>query len=546
MKKTSKILSLFLVLVMILGVFALAACNNNPTPDDPDDPDDPDVGEKTVLKNVVVWVSESEGVADLTKKQIAQFNEENEYYTIDIDTLQVAGVSESESATQMITDVESGADIFCFAQDQLARLVQAGALAQPGTKAVETIKATNDAGAIKAATSGDNIVAYPITSDNGYFLIYDKRVITDESHLDSLEDLIADCEAAQRNFAFELDTSAWYLASFFFATGCHSEFNYSADGKTVESVDDNWNSDAGLIAMKGIQKLEKSSYYVSSSSASEFTATIPCAIMVAGTWRVKEAQDAWGEENVGFADLPSFTVDGETYHLGSYSGNKLMGVKPQSDATRAAGLQALALYLSGEECQLERYNLVGWGPSNLNAQQNEAVTSDPSLVALAEQNAYATPQGQIHGSWWDIAKVLGTDAKEAELNDETALKAALEKYEKAILALADPVDPNEARKWTVIGDINGDGWSTDLEMTENPDNTWTTVEAYEITSANSFKLRQGKSWDVNLGANGVFGGDNITLEVLGATEGKYYIQLVCTVDSDGNVTGGTISLIAAD
>ena len=56
--------------------------------------------------------------------------------------------------------------------------------------------------------------------------------------------------------------------------------------------------------------------------------------------------------------------------------------------------------------------------------------SNISLVALAKQNAYGKPQGQIHGSWWDIAKVLGADAKSAKSDND--LKAALEAYDKAV------------------------------------------------------------------------------------------------------------------
>ena len=105
-----------------------------------------------------------------------------------------------------------------------------------------------------------------MTSDNGYFMIYDSSVIPAE-HVDSLEDIIADCEAAGRGFSMELETSAWYNVAFFFATGCHSNWTMSADGKSFESVDDDFNSDNGVIALKGMKKLLNSTAYKSSSSA---------------------------------------------------------------------------------------------------------------------------------------------------------------------------------------------------------------------------------------------------------------------------------------
>ena len=56
-------------------------------------------------------------------------------------------------------------------------------------------------------------------------------------------------------------------------------------------------------------------------------------------------------DNLGVADLPSFTVDGTSYHLGSYAGFKLLGVRPTTDAKRAAVLQQLALYLTDAKKQ---------------------------------------------------------------------------------------------------------------------------------------------------------------------------------------------------
>lgn len=591
MKKLSKIMSLVLTLVVVLSL-ALAACTKNNANSWKSDEtnhwhedeegnktdeaahvydsdtdaecnvcgykrtveDNGDNKEKTVIKNVLMWVSETTGVKELTLEQVKAFNSTNDTYTIDIDTLTIEGVSEANSASTMITDVETGADIFCFAQDQTSRLVQAGALNTLGKKATEFVETNNDSGAVKAATSGENVVAYPLTSDNGYFLIYDKRVITDESHLDSLENLIADCQAAGKTFSMEIDTSAWYIASFFFAVGCTSEWTYSSDGKTIESVADDWNSDKGVIAMKAIQKLEKLSVdeYVSSSAANQFSAATACGCLVSGTWAVDAVVEAIGEENVGYADLPSFTVDGETYHMGSYSGCKLMGVKPQSDPTRSAALHQLVQYLTSEECQLQRFEQFSWGPSNLNAQKSDAVKANAALSALAAQNEYATPQGQIPDEWWNIANVLGTNAKEAALNDETALKAALEAYDTAIQAVAEKVDvktDEELEAWSVIGNIGGSNWDTDLEMVESPDNTWTTKEAYELTADSVFKLRQGGAWSVQIGANDAFcdgGSGNITLETLDATAGRYYIKVVLTVDDSGTITGGTVSLVAAE
>ena len=446
--------------------------------------------------DIKVWVSETEGVASLTEQQIDEFEAANPGIVLNAT---IEGVGEATSATNMITDVESGADIFCFAQDQLARLVQVGALNKLGVAASEQVKALNDAGAVKAATVDGNLYCYPLTSDNGYFMFYDKSVIK-ESSLDSLEAIIADCEAAGRNFSFETDTSGWYNASWFFATGCKSDWTVGDDGKFA-SVDDTFNSDAGLIALKGMRKLGSSKCHVSSSAGSDFAAAIPSAVVVTGTWETNTIKGILGD-NFGATDLPSFEVDGKSYHLGSFSGNKLMGVKPQLDSKKAAVLQKLALYLTNEECQLERFNAVGWGPSNLAAQANEAVQADTALTALAKQSPYAVPQGQIHGSWWDISKSYATVAcKDDPAATDEELKAALEAYEKSIKGLFS-MTTEEKLAFGLVGSFEGGSWDTDTAMEAKEVDgqiTFMTTQPILFAAGNELKVRQGRSWDVSFG-----------------------------------------------
>ena len=402
-----KFLAYLLTVIMVLSMVSFASAS-----------------ELAGTYDITVWVAAE--VVDLTVAQIEEFNQTNEFGIVFNAT--VEPVSEADAATQMITDVEAGGDLFCFAQDQFARLVQAGALAKLGVKAGETVSAANAPVVVSAATVGDTLYAYPLTADNGYFMYYDKSVVS-EDHIDSLEAIIADCEAAEKYFAFEMNTSAWYLASFFFATGCESTWETDAEGKFV-SVKDTFNSPEGLIAVKGMKKLVDSPFHLSSSSGAEFSSG--AAVVVTGTWDFMTVQGILGD-NMGVADLPSFEVDGQTYHLGSFNGCKLMGVKPQVDPARAAALHQLAQYLTGEKCQAERFAERAWGPSNLNVQASEAVQANAGLVALNMQAPYSVPQGQIHGSWWDIAKVIGDDIKLA--TDEAGLQAALDNYYNKIDAL---------------------------------------------------------------------------------------------------------------
>lgn len=214
----------------------------------------------------------------------------------------------------------------------------------------------------------------------------------------------------------------------------------------------------------------------------------------------------------------------QIYHLGSYSGSKLLGLKPQTDTKRAAALQQLALYLTSDECQLERFENFGWGPSNTNAKNNSKVKADPALAALAQQNNYAVAQGQIPGSWWDVAKVYATSAKVATTDDE--LRAALATYETSLGGIL--TVPEEVKNaWTVIGAIGGSNWDKDFEMEEISAGVWKSKDSFELEKGAEFKCRKGLSWDE------AFPAENYVVE----TAGTYYIQI--------DTTNWNITLIAA-
>lgn len=520
MKNTKKIAVIMIVAILCLATaLCCVACDNDTNPDNGDNSGN-NGGGSTQTFEIKMWVSEKEGVKEQFQSQVEAFNASQSDYKI---VATISGVSEGEAATQMIADVESGADLFCFAQDQLTRLVQAGALQYLGNAAKEAVTEANDASAVACATVGDKIYAYPLTADNGYFMYYDKSVVK-ESSLESLDAILADCNAAEKSFSFNVGGSGWYSASFFFGAGCVSEWT-TPDGKTFTGINDTYNTDKGLIAMKGLSAFMNNKAYKDSQETSDFQ--LNSAVVISGTWDVTNAKKALGD-NYGVAKLPKYTVDGESYQLGSYTGSKLLGLKPQTNLERAKALQALATYLTNEENQLARYTEFGWGPSNKNAQANEAVKADVALGALAEQNVHATPQGNIPGSWWDITKTLAAGALAANGN-ETALKAALVAYNDAISALADP-DYVPGQDATVIGNMYGDtNWTIDHPMT-SAQGIWTTDYPIYLEEGAEFKVRLGKTWD-----NGEFGngGANYVVE----KAGLYWIK--------ANVENKTIELVEA-
>ncbi|WP_130837865.1 extracellular solute-binding protein [Lachnoclostridium sp. Marseille-P6806] len=378
---------------------------------------------------IKVWVADN--AVDFTNQQIKAFQEANPDFSGY--SMVVEATGEGDAAGNMITDVEAGADIYVFAQDQIARLVSAGALEEVAPENVEAVKAANDAGAVAAATVGDILYAYPLTSDNGYFMYYDKSVVKDPSDLDAI---LADCEAAGKSFYMEIN-SGWYQTAFFFGTGCTLSYETDNDGNfTAANVD--YASDAGVVALKEMIHLNNSPAFVNGSSVGAADAAKMAAI-VDGTWDAQAAKDALGD-NYACAKLPSFKgADGKTYQLSGFSGYKLLGVKPQEDEGKLMVCDALAQFLSGGEVQLARYESVGWGPSNLEVQKSEKVMADEALTALNEQMLNDVPQGQYPGDYWTLATGLGDSVINGEISDKTSdadLLAKLQEFQDTCISYA--------------------------------------------------------------------------------------------------------------
>ena len=378
-----KILSLVLALAMMLSLCSFASAEGFD-------------GE------IKIWVAEA--VVQFTKDQVEAFKAANPEYAGM--TVTVEPVGEGDAASNLLTDVEAGADIFGFAQDQLGRLVAAGALEVVLDENAVIVEETNDAGSVAAVKMGDVMYAYPMTSDNGYFLYYDKSVVTDPTNL---EQVLADCEAAGKNFYMEIN-SGWYQTAFFFGAGC--TLTYSTDDLgNIVAMDCNYASENGVKALKAMINLAKSPAFVNGSSAANAT---NLGAIVDGTWDAATVQTILGE-NYAAVKLP--TVDG--FQMGGFGGFKMLGVKPQTDEAKLAACDALALWLTSGEAQAARYDAVGWGPSNLAAQQSEAVQSDVALSALASQLAYCIGQGQYPGEYWTLATALGDSVMADEYDEYT-------------------------------------------------------------------------------------------------------------------------------
>ncbi|MBQ8319669.1 MAG: extracellular solute-binding protein [Clostridia bacterium] len=316
----------------------------------------------------------------------------------------LAVVSEADAYKTIGTDVSAGADVYAFANDQINNLYHAGALAKLGGNHLEKMLEENGEGAVNAAKIADGYYGYPFTADNGYFLYYDKSVV---SSPDTLEGLLSDLGAKNKKLVIDLD-EPWYTSGFFFGTGCRYEVTYGDNGKESAVTCDFDDPVKGVAAGKAMIALNAHDAFLNGGD-DELKAGFAggsVGAAVSGTWNAEAIENALGE-NYAAAKLPTFTVDGQTYQLSSFAGYKLYGVNPTSKYLAHA--HRLAAFLSGEEMQLKRFEDVAAGPSNVNAAKSEKVQANVALAALSAQGQFAVAQTAVPTNFFNAVEAFGVE-----------------------------------------------------------------------------------------------------------------------------------------
>lgn len=365
-----KILSLVLCAMLVFGVMAPAMASETAT-----------------LK---VWGSQDDQA--MLGEMVEAFKAANPDKTYDI-TLAVVG--EPDAKARYLEDPAAAADVFAFANDQLYDLVNAGALYEV-TLNKDALIAANGAGSIEASTAGDALYAYPMTADNGYFLYYDKSVLSEED-VKSLDGILAAANAAGKKMFMDV-SNGWYIASFFLGAGGTLSI---VDGKQVCD----FNNEKGVAAAEAIKAFTADAAFLTGDDAvlTGSFGEIICA-GVSGMWNADAIKEKLGD-NFAATKLPTFTVNGEQVQLSSFAGYKLIGVNALTQYPLEA--MALAEWLINEENQMKRFKERSGGPSNINAAASEEVKANIPLAALAFQGQFATSQKDVMGNYWTPAEAFG-------------------------------------------------------------------------------------------------------------------------------------------
>ncbi len=364
-------------------LFLLSACGGQ-------QPSVPDDTPETQTVELTVWGAEEDEA--LLQEIFASFQAQ---YAGQADfRITYQPQSESSCKDVLLGDLEGGADVFAFADDQVSALAAAGGL-DPISDA-DSIRSANLTAAVDAASVDGTLYAYPLTADNGYFLYYNKAYFSDED-VQSLERILE--LAAQSGKLVAMDwSSAWYVYAFFGNTGLTVGLN--EDGITNYCT---WNAADGPI--RGVDVAQSmlsiaASPAFASMTDPEFLAGVQSgsvAAGVSGVWNAVAIAESWGE-NMGAAKLPTYSCAGQQVQMASFSGCKLIGVNAYSKHPEWAA--KLAQWITSETNQRLRFERRGQGPANISAANSAQVQASPAIAALLEQSEFSQLQ-RVGGKFWD-------------------------------------------------------------------------------------------------------------------------------------------------
>lgn len=337
--------------------------------------------------------------------------------------IEVVAQEESDAGTQVLNDSEAAADVFAFPSDQITKLTQAKALLPVYDNYVDDISKNHTAAAVdtvKGDLNGKEVLyAFPET-DNGYYLVYDKSVISDED-AKSWEGILAACKKNGRQFI--MDAGNGYYSCMFPFTGGLKLDGLEGDAQDTQKFN-KYDEDEVAQTMSAFSELfhKYKDTFVSATvdkvSAGFSTAKRTCGAGIDGTWNAAVNKEALGKD-FGVTVLPTINVNGTDKQTVAMIGYKYIGVKSVTKFPNAS--EELANYLVSAECQKTRLDKLGWTPTNKGVE----VEGNDAINTMLEEAKTFVVQANIIQAFWDPMANLGNKVYKADEKSDVATMKTL-------------------------------------------------------------------------------------------------------------------------
>lgn len=416
--------------VSLLSILTLASCNQTKTSDKVSDSGTPSTSTKdsgsTVVTNdtFTIKVGSDQKVVDWVAGKAQTYLRANGFPNVKVESYQL---SEGD-ADSKVADWSAGPDVYAYASDKILNLVKAGALAKVTSKNLTTLNTELGEDVMASVKVGDNYYGYPYTT-NTFYLYYNGDAVTEEQSK-TMNGLIAAAAAKGSDYkvAYNLN-NGWYGIPFLCSYG--ARFNVTVnDTGTVTKITSDF-AEKALPAAKLIK-----SYFgnanvtlVDNDQAAPNDSSKTVA-QVTGSWKNEAYTSA--VRNLKAAALPK--IDDTTYAY-TFRGYKDWGVNPQaygSDVNRATADQALAMYFSGKDFQLDYYRQYSNLPLNKEANKDSTLATNQVNLAVQNEIAHSIPQSIVPTNVWSAYTSFYNTLTDAATTTDNQIKAALTAFDTAV------------------------------------------------------------------------------------------------------------------
>ena len=367
-----------------------------------------------VNTEINVWATAAEEA--VIKKVVDEYNAKQTEDTAKFN-YKFTAVSEADCGSTLGKDptVAGAPALALVADDQIYNLQSKGVILEVKGSYKEGVIANNSEVSVKGASFGDSLFGFPVTSDNGYFLWYNKKALSSED-VKSFETILAKAQEQGKKFNMEV-ANGYYVNSFFMSPtvcGLNSlSWKENNDGKVVYET--TWDNEAGAAAAEYVASVIAPAY-----TAGTFTdkgndgvaAGFEDGTMIAaisGTWMEADLSESLGED-LGAVKLPEFHIGGKAHQMASFSGSKVYTINKTRPIGEQKAAAALADLLTSKDAQLARFDIRKTLPCNKEAAASEEYTSKVSIsgAALSSQNEFACVQSlTAEDRYWPVGENIG-------------------------------------------------------------------------------------------------------------------------------------------
>lgn len=389
MKK--RILALSLAAAMLVG--AMASCTAKET----DSPSSAAPAEKKDVK-LVMWGAQDDQdyLKAVTDEFVAQYDKAN--VTIE---LKVQG--EDTAKDEALKDVESAADVYGVALDQIGALADAKAIFEIPQEGADQLGQTVD---MSLGKYNGKYYGVPYIAECSSILFYNKSLLKEED-VASLEGILA-AETGTTNIAFRFD-SAWEDITWFATTGAKA---FTDGDRTICD----WNNQDCVDMIKYIGTLKATGKVTTISGNDDLSNALgdgTIAAGVIGSWQAKAIKEALGD-NYGVAKMP--TVNGK--QMVTFASGKVYVINAHCADPDAA--IDLITWVTNADNQLKRFEQRSALPTASALASNATILADPTAAAELAQFAYTIPNAPIYGTvdYWNTAGALILKAFNGEIAED--------------------------------------------------------------------------------------------------------------------------------